>query len=373
MSALGLEASVRFAGWAQRADMPGHYHSADVFALPSFEEGMPNVVLEAMASGLPVVTTDIYGNRELVAHEENGLLFPPASVQALEAALLRLAREPEARRGMGDRSRARAQDYGWGRTAQTYWELSQRVIARRREGHVTAGRLMRVLSAVGRRPALRAAAQALFSLALLTWLFTRIDVAQLWEALLATDFTLWAAGLATAVAAWLLNTAKWRVLLRALGYPSPYLKLLGLNFIGMFYSIVLPGQVSGEVVKGFRLARQGVPSGPTTMTITLDRLTGLVALGLLGLVGAAPRAAALPQRTVPRPLRAGCAGRRQPYCAAGPASLPAPVTASSQRPQPAATLSLSGPGGHCHLPPVAPSAGISSGPSAWLPGAGRGI
>ena len=76
VSALGLEASVRFAGWAQRAEMPGHYQSADVFALPSFEEGMPNVVLEAMASGLPIVTTDIYGNRELVAHEENGLLFP---------------------------------------------------------------------------------------------------------------------------------------------------------------------------------------------------------------------------------------------------------------------------------------------------------
>ena len=144
---------------------------------------------------------------------------------------------------------------------------------------------MRVLSAAGRHPTLRAVAQALFSLALLTWLFTRIDVAQLAEALLTTDLTLWTAGLATAVAAWLLNTAKWRVLLRALGYPNPYLKLLALNFIGMFYSIVLPGQVSGEVVKGFRLARQGVPSGPTTMTITLDRLTGLVALGLLGLVG----------------------------------------------------------------------------------------
>ena len=139
VSALGLEASVCFAGWAQRAEMPGHYQSADVFALPSFEEGMPNVVLEAMASGLPIVTTDIYGNRELVVHEENGLLFPPASVQALEAALLRLLREPEARRGMGNRSRTRAQDYGWGRTAQTYWELSQRVIAKRREGQVAAG------------------------------------------------------------------------------------------------------------------------------------------------------------------------------------------------------------------------------------------
>ena len=150
---------------------------------------------------------------------------------------------------------------------------------------VAGERLMPMLSAASRHPTLRAVAQALFSLALLTWLFTRIDIDQLWEALLATDLTLWAAGLATAAAAWLLNTAKWRVLLQALGYPSPYLKLLGLNFIGMFYSVVLPGQVSGEVVKGFRLARQGVPTGPTTMTITLDRLTGLVALGLLGLAG----------------------------------------------------------------------------------------
>ena len=232
---------------------------------------------------------------------------------------------------------------------------------------------MRVLSAAGRHPTLRAVAQALFSLALLTWLFTRIDVAQLAEALLTTDLTLWAAGLATAVAAWLLNTAKWRVLLRALGYPNPYLKLLALNFIGMFYSIVLPGQVSGEVVKGFRLARQGVPSGPTTMTITLDRLTGLIALGLLGLVGLL---------LAPPPFASGpflALSALVVLAAASPIVLlvlrpsPTPGAASSQRPQPAATLSLSGSGGHCYLPPVAPSAGTSSGPGAGLPGAGRGI
>ena len=145
--------------------------------------------------------------------------------------------------------------------------------------------MMRAASAIGQNRLLRGVAQALFSLALLGWLFTRIDIAHLQEALLATNLALWAAGLAAAIVAWLLNTAKWQLLLRALHYPVPYMRLLGLNFIGMFYSIVLPGQVSGEVVKGFRLAQWGVPAGPTTLTITLDRLTGLIALGVLGLLG----------------------------------------------------------------------------------------
>lgn len=125
---LGLSNAVRFAGWQQRAAMPGLYQSADVFAFPSFEEGMPNVVLEAMASGLPIVTTDIYGNRELVTDGDNGYLTPPADTLALQHALTTLAQDVALRSRMGARAQLRTEDYGWQRTARIYAELSRQAL-----------------------------------------------------------------------------------------------------------------------------------------------------------------------------------------------------------------------------------------------------
>lgn len=130
---LGLEQSVRFLGWTERAAMPDLYSSADVFVFPSFEEGMPNVVLEAMASGLPLVATDIYGHRELMAQEDNALLTPTADSAAISAALIRIGREPVLRERLARRSRERAQAFTWRNTAQTYLALSEAMLRRRPE------------------------------------------------------------------------------------------------------------------------------------------------------------------------------------------------------------------------------------------------
>lgn len=127
--------------------------------------------------------------------------------------------------------------------------------------------------------------QSLLSLALLGWLLSRVDLVQLGALLLTIDLRFWVGGLVVAMAAWLLNTLKWQQLLGTQGYHTSYPVLLALNYIGMYYSILLPGQVSGEVVKGVRLARLGTPASLTALSIAMDRLTGLTALGLLGLIG----------------------------------------------------------------------------------------
>jgi len=126
--ALGLTASVRFLGWTERAAMPGLYASADVFVFPSFEEGMPNVVLEAMASGLPLVATDIYGHRELMAHDDNALLTPTADSGAIAAALIRMGQDAGLRDRLAQRSRERAEAFGWRSTAQAYLTMSQAIL-----------------------------------------------------------------------------------------------------------------------------------------------------------------------------------------------------------------------------------------------------
>jgi len=85
-ASLGLQ-NIRFHGRADGDELRDLYRSADVFVLPSEREGMPLVLLEAMAMGLPVVATDIPGIRDVIAHGTNGILVPPNDVSALRMAL----------------------------------------------------------------------------------------------------------------------------------------------------------------------------------------------------------------------------------------------------------------------------------------------
>src|SRR5204862_1480161 len=101
---LGLCRNVEFLG--RRADVEQLLASTDIATLVSVREGIPRAVLEAMASGLPVVATDVPGTREAVRHRETGLLVPPGDVQALADALAFLVAHPNARQWMGQRGRA---------------------------------------------------------------------------------------------------------------------------------------------------------------------------------------------------------------------------------------------------------------------------
>lgn len=89
--------------------MPAVFAEADVVALPTYYgEGLPKVLIEAAACGLPIVTTDWPGCREVVRDGENGLLVPIRDAAALADAIERLARDPELRRAMGARGREKA-------------------------------------------------------------------------------------------------------------------------------------------------------------------------------------------------------------------------------------------------------------------------
>ncbi|NYZ17918.1 glycosyltransferase [Azospirillum sp. RWY-5-1] len=124
-AALGLQTRVRFAGWLERTALPDAYRAADLFVFPSRDEGMPNVVLEAMATGLPVAATDIAGNRDLVVDGETGFLLPVDDVAALTAALERLAANPDLRRRMGAAGRRRVVErFSWAAVATAYRGLA---------------------------------------------------------------------------------------------------------------------------------------------------------------------------------------------------------------------------------------------------------
>lgn len=109
--ALGVSDSVVLTGAAERSEVPGYLAAADVVAVPSvhhggYVDGLPNVALEAMAAGKPVVGSRVGGIPELVREGENGLLVPEKDATALASALVALARDPGLRARLGASGRA---------------------------------------------------------------------------------------------------------------------------------------------------------------------------------------------------------------------------------------------------------------------------
>jgi glycosyltransferase involved in cell wall biosynthesis len=133
IAARGLGDRLRLLGI--RHDIPELLAAADAFVLPSLWEGLPMALLEAMASGLPVLATEVSGTREVVEPGVSGLLVPPGDVDRLAAGLrelLRIARTPEATRAMGRAARQRVVErYGVRAQAAAHAALYRSILERR--------------------------------------------------------------------------------------------------------------------------------------------------------------------------------------------------------------------------------------------------
>jgi glycosyltransferase involved in cell wall biosynthesis len=107
---LGLSDRVDIPGWVDSATVANILAAADIFVLPSHNEGLPVAILEAMGASLPVVTTPVGAIPELVI-AETGILVPPGSALLLAEALAELVRSPELRLRLGTKARARIEQH----------------------------------------------------------------------------------------------------------------------------------------------------------------------------------------------------------------------------------------------------------------------
>jgi glycosyltransferase involved in cell wall biosynthesis len=127
--ALGVAEAVMFAGYAAQEDTPAWYRTADVFALPSDFDNSPNVVLEAMAAGLPVVATDVGGLRDYITPPDNGILVPKGSRADLAAALRELLDDRPRAAAIGRRNRAAAEtNFSWTVSASRMLAVYERIV-----------------------------------------------------------------------------------------------------------------------------------------------------------------------------------------------------------------------------------------------------
>lgn len=102
---LGLDRCITFTGALGQAEVRRHYDLADLFVIPSFAEGVPVVLMEAMAKEVPVISTVIAGIPELIESGTDGILVPPADSAALATAIASLLADPARRRELGRRGR----------------------------------------------------------------------------------------------------------------------------------------------------------------------------------------------------------------------------------------------------------------------------
>jgi glycosyltransferase involved in cell wall biosynthesis len=131
-AALGLEGCVEFAGVLFGEELLAEYRCADVFVLPSRNDGLPMALLEAMACGLPPITTPVGGIPDVVEDGRSGILVAPGDVEQLAAAIELLATDRDLRQQLGRDARARVEEVASPRIIAARWrEIYRRHLAGR--------------------------------------------------------------------------------------------------------------------------------------------------------------------------------------------------------------------------------------------------
>jgi glycosyltransferase involved in cell wall biosynthesis len=117
---------IQLAGYVSQSELEALYSRASIFALPSLDEGFGIPVLEAMAHGVPVVTSNRSALVELAG--DAALLVDPYAVEDLECALDRLINDPDLRARLSDLGRSRAKRYTWDRAAEATYSIYQELV-----------------------------------------------------------------------------------------------------------------------------------------------------------------------------------------------------------------------------------------------------
>lgn len=121
IATLKLSDKIHLIGKVDRAKILMHYQAATMLVIPSHYEGLPTVLLEAMACGLPIVATNVGGITEVATNEENCLVVPAKNPKAIASAILRLLEEPALQVKLGVNARKTAEKhYDWSIIAQSF-------------------------------------------------------------------------------------------------------------------------------------------------------------------------------------------------------------------------------------------------------------
>jgi glycosyltransferase involved in cell wall biosynthesis len=129
----GTSDIVHFADNVPDDDLVSLYSRADLFVLPSEQETLPLVVLEAMASGCPVIATSVGGIPEIITSRKNGLLVKPSNVEGIIQGIRMLLNDDNLRRRIGEQGRKTAGEYSWDKIARRVLAVYSKCLSKRRD------------------------------------------------------------------------------------------------------------------------------------------------------------------------------------------------------------------------------------------------
>ncbi len=129
---------------------------------------------------------------------------------------------------------------------------------------------------------LKLLARVSLSLALLAWLLYRSDLAKVTEGFRRIPISTWGSTFSMYLASQLVSSYRWRLLARALGFPGRWIRYVQYYFVGMYFNLFLPTGVGGDLLKAMYLIRERPAKLAATLSILMDRITGLAAMFLLG-------------------------------------------------------------------------------------------
>ncbi|EMR73002.1 glycosyltransferase [Thermoplasmatales archaeon SCGC AB-539-N05] len=115
---IGIQDKFILVGQAEKDHLVKLYQNATLFVLPSYHEGLPTVLLEAMSCGLPVIATDVRGNRDLVSNGKNGIIIPSRAPKKMADAITMLLEDKNLRKKLGKNARKTIeQKYTWNKVS----------------------------------------------------------------------------------------------------------------------------------------------------------------------------------------------------------------------------------------------------------------
>ncbi len=130
---LGVEKKVEFLGRIPREKTAPYYQEADIFVLPSLNEGMSNAMLEALSCGLPIITTETGGTQELIQEKINGFIVKKKNSKDLSEKIERLIIDQTLCDKMAQESRKIALKFSWQNVAQKYFDIYKKILKTKRD------------------------------------------------------------------------------------------------------------------------------------------------------------------------------------------------------------------------------------------------
>lgn len=129
VSKLNLDDNFLFTGRLSKSEIIKYYQNSTIFVLPSYREGFPTSLLEAMSCGIPSIATNVEGNFELIKNGDNGLLVPPKSPDKLAESIIYLLDNEEFRSRIGDNARKHiVKNYDWERITDGFENLYRQLV-----------------------------------------------------------------------------------------------------------------------------------------------------------------------------------------------------------------------------------------------------